>query len=183
MSKRAISWVGLAGMTWLTACGGATPASSPELEAHAGSAGATEGATVAARAWGPETPPFNIEVVLRGDPGFGHVKFRQPNDEAKIVELDTWVRDLRPQTHYRLQRAVDTVADGSCTSTQWLTLGKGLESQDIVTDEEGTGRESLWRNLAAVPSGTKFDIHFQVIEAETGAVALESGCYQFVVDL
>lgn len=180
MSMRVMSWVVLAGMTWLTACSGGTP-SSPEMAASAASATA-DGGTVAARAWGPETPPFNIEVVLRGDPGFGLVKFRQPNDAAKIVELDTWVRDLKPQTRYVLQRAVDPVVDGSCTSTQWLTLGKGLAPQDIVTDEAGTGRESLWRNLAAVPTGTKFDIHFQLIEAETGSVALESGCYQFVVD-
>jgi hypothetical protein len=44
-------------------------------------------------AWGPETPNFNLEVILRGQ-GFGHVKFRQPNDDEKIVYLDTWVRDL-----------------------------------------------------------------------------------------
>src|SRR5438874_8209406 len=45
--------------------------------------------------WGPETPPFNIEVILRditGGSGFGHVRFRQPNDTAKIVYLETWVQ-------------------------------------------------------------------------------------------
>jgi len=49
--------------------------------------------------WGPETPSFNIEVILRdvaGGSGFGHVKFRQPSDTDKIVYLDTWVRDLAP---------------------------------------------------------------------------------------
>ena len=45
--------------------------------------------------WGPETPNFNLEVVLRGD-GFGLVKFRQPNDNALIIHLDVWVRDLEP---------------------------------------------------------------------------------------
>jgi len=52
--------------------------------------------------WGPETPNFNLEVILRGD-GFGHVKFRQPNDDALIVYLDTWVRGLEPipPTFYR----------------------------------------------------------------------------------
>ena len=66
--------------------------------------------------WGPETPPFNIEVILRdvtGGSGFGHVKFRQPNDNAKIVYLDTWVRDLAPNHAYRLQRAVETNPRGS----------------------------------------------------------------------
>src|ERR687885_1571327 len=81
--------------------------------------------------WGPETPPFNIEVILRdvtGGSGFGHVQFRQPNDADKIVYLDTWVRDLAPNHSYRLQRAVDTTPDGNCprAETDWLTLGKGL---------------------------------------------------------
>src|ERR671937_2975434 len=82
--------------------------------------------------WGPETPPFNIEVILRdvaGGPGFGHVEFRQPNDADKIVYLDTWVRDLAPNHAYLLQRAVDTNLDGTCTSAAWLTLGKGLVAQ------------------------------------------------------
>ena len=52
--------------------------------------------------WGPETPHFNNEIVLRGD-GFGLVKFRQPNDADRIVYLDTWVRDLAPNTAYTLQ--------------------------------------------------------------------------------
>ena len=49
--------------------------------------------------WGPETPPFNLEVILRdvtGSSGFGPVTFRQPTDTGKIVYLDTWVRDLAP---------------------------------------------------------------------------------------
>jgi hypothetical protein len=33
--------------------------------------------------WGPEAPPFNVEVILRdvsSRAGFGHVRFRQQND-------------------------------------------------------------------------------------------------------
>src|SRR5690349_16025226 len=130
--------------------------------------------------WGPETPPFNIEAVLRGD-GFGLVKFRQPNDADKIVYLDVWVRDLAPNTSYLLQRATDTNVDDNCTSTAWLTLGKGSTPQAITTDAGGTGREQLWRNLAAVAVGAEFDIHFQVINATTSAVVLTSDCYQFKV--
>ena len=134
--------------------------------------------------WGPETPPFNIEVILRdvgGGPGFGHVKFRQPNDADKIVYLDTWVRDLAPNHGYLLQRAVDTTLDGECTSTAWLTLGKGLAPQTITTDDRGTGRELLFRNLAALATGAQFDIHFRVIDAVTGARVLASECYRFTV--
>ena len=124
----------------------------------------------------------NLEVILRGD-GFGLVKFRQPKDDESIVYLDTWVRDLAPNTNYLLQRAVDTTVDGDCTSSAWLTLGKGTVAQSILTDDTGTGREALFRNLSAVAPGTRFDIHFRVINATTSAVVLESGCYEFAVTI
>ena len=138
--------------------------------------------------WGPETPPFNIEVILRdvtGGPGFGHVEFRQPNDTEKIVYLDTWVRDLASNHAYRLQRAVDTTLDGNCprVETDWLTLGKGLVPQAITTDDRGTGREDLFRDLAAAPTGKQFDINFRVIDVGSSAPVLGSGCYRFTVDL
>jgi hypothetical protein len=132
--------------------------------------------------WGPETTTFNLEVILRGD-GFGLVKFRQPNDDAAIVYLDTWVRGLAPNSEYLLQRAVDPVVDDDCTSTGWLTLGRGLEPQSITTDATGTGRQQLFRDLAAFPPGTEFDIHFRVVNALTLAVVLESECYQFRISL
>jgi hypothetical protein len=138
----------------------------------------------AAPPWGPETPNFNLQVILRpvGDgSGFGLVKFRQPNDANKIVYLDTWVRDLAPNHNYILQRAVDTNLDSNCTSSAWLTLGLGTTPQPISTDDTGTGSAALYRNLAAVPVGTMFDIHFRVIDADTLAPVLESACYQFTV--
>jgi hypothetical protein len=130
--------------------------------------------------WGPETPNFNLEVVLRPaaggpDGGFGLVKFRQPNDAAKIIYLDTWVRDLLPGHRYALERAVDTNLDGVCTSTGWLSLG------EIATDLGGTGRAALSRSVAMLPTGMKFDIHFRVVDAASPAVALESGCYEYAV--
>ena len=129
-------------------------------------------------------PNFNLEVILRapdGSDGFGHVKFRQPNDDPTIVDLGVWVRDLAPNTHYKLQRAVDTVLDDDCTSTSWLTLGAGSTPQDIVTDDGGTGRADLFRLLTS-PIGTAFDIHFRVVTTATPpAVVLISDCYQFFV--
>jgi len=131
---------------------------------------------------GAETPNFNLEVILRnGSDGFGLVKFRQDNDAAKIVTLDTWVRNLEPNHSYLLQRAVDTQLDGNCTGTNWLTLGQGLQPQAIVTDDSGTGRAQLFRDLSAAPSGATFDIHFQIIDATTQAVVLSSDCYTFTV--
>jgi len=109
------------------------------------------------------------------------VKFRQPNDDARIVYLDVWVRDLAPNAAYQLQRAVDVNLDGVCTSTAWLTLGKGLVPQAITTDESGTGREALFRDLSTLAVGSTFDIHFRVVDAATSAVVLTSDCYQYVV--
>ena len=124
---------------------------------------------------------FNLNVLLRGD-GRGFIEFRQPNDGAQIVNLDIRVLHLAPNSSYLLQRAVDPIVDDDCTSTAWLTLGKGLTPQAISTDEHGRGREQLFRDLSAVPAGTPFDIHFQVIDAATSAVVLTSGCYQFTVN-
>jgi hypothetical protein len=132
--------------------------------------------------WGPETPHFNLEVVLRGE-GFGLVRFRQPNDGEFVVHLDTWVRDLAPNASYRLQRAVDTVVDDQCTGTGWLTLGQGLTPHAITTDDRGTGRADLWRSLSAFPPGSEFDIHFRVMDDATSTVVLQSECYQFTISL
>jgi len=137
-------------------------------------------------AWGPATPNFNLQVILRPvggatDGGFGLVKFRQPKDAQKIVYLDVWVRDLAPNHSYSLQRAVDTNVNDDCTGTNWLTLGQGLVPRAITTDGMGTGRAELFRNLASIPLGTQFDIHFRVIDSATSAVVLESTCYQFTV--
>jgi len=130
--------------------------------------------------WGPETPHFNLEVVLRGQ-GFGLVKFRQPNDTDRTVYLDTWVRGLAPNKSYRLERIVDTTVDGNCTGSPWAPLGRGTVPQAITTDDRGTGRAELFRNLGTTPVGTTFDIKFHVIDATTSAVVLESACYQFTV--
>jgi hypothetical protein len=128
------------------------------------------------------TPPFNLEVILRGEGNrFGLVEFRQGNDTARIITLDTWVRDLEPNHSYLLQRAVDPITTGNCLSTAWLTLGKGLQLQAIVTDDSGTGREELWRDVTAIPRGTSFYIHFQVIDAISLAVVLTSDCYQYAI--
>ena len=129
-------------------------------------------------------PTFNLEVILRGEGGrFGHIKFRQDVDPSKIIVLDTWVRDLEPNHQYLLQRAVDAanVVDGNCTSTSWLTLGKGLIAQSILTDDNGRGSEELWRDISMAASGTAFDIHFRVVDATTMAVVLTSNCYQYEV--
>ena len=87
----------------------------------------------------------------------------------------------RSRTAYVLQRAVDLNPDDNCTSTGWLTLGKGLTPQPLVTDASGTAREELFRDLSAFPVGSRFDIHFRVIRQDNSAVALTSECYQFTI--
>ncbi|HAH25224.1 MAG TPA: hypothetical protein DCL77_15950 [Prolixibacteraceae bacterium] len=129
----------------------------------------------------PKVPPFNFEVILRGNEDqLGLIKFRQDSGAAKIVTLDTKVRNLEPNHEYLLQRAVDAF-DGICTSTAWLTLGKGLTPQSILTDEEGNGSEILWRNISAIPSGTTFDIHFRLVDAVSMTQVLNSDCYAYMV--
>lgn len=140
--------------------------------------------SVAAANPAAEKPNFNLEVILRGEGNaFGLVKFRQDVDPSKIIALDTWVRDLQPNHSYLLQRAVDpiNVVDGNCTSTSWLTLGKGLTPQSITTDATGTGREDLWRDVSAIASGSSFDIHFRIVDAASMQVVLTSDCYQYMV--
>jgi hypothetical protein len=132
-------------------------------------------------AWGPETPSFNVELLLRPPGGGGvqgFVKFRQPNDDALVVELGVMVRGLAPNTHYQLQRAVDAF-DGTCTSTSWLTLGKGLVPQDIVTDDDGNATENLFRTLSM--EGAQFDIRQRIVLAGTTTVVLVSNCHEFTV--
>jgi hypothetical protein len=128
--------------------------------------------------WGPATPNFNLEVLLRPvaggpDDGFGLVKFRQPKDADKIIYLDTWIRGLAPNHTYVLERRVDTVVNDRCEGTIWAPLG------EIPTDGDGSGRAALTRSVAMVLLGTEFDIQFHVVDA-TGVV-LESSCYQYVV--
>ena len=109
------------------------------------------------------------------------MKFRQEKDPThNIASLDVWVRDLQPNSHYRLQRATDTNVNDDCTGTNWLTLGEGSVPQDIVTDAQGTGRAELFRNLGTTPVGSQFDIHFRVFDAADTPV-LNSDCYQFTV--
>ena len=167
------------GAVALAAC--VTDRSDPVAPNLAG--GSSLNVPISASTSGPATPPFNDEIILRdatGAGGFGHVEFRQPKDGDVIIYLDTWVRDLAPNTSYRLQRAVDTNVDDVCTGTSWLTLGMGTTPAAIVTDDRGTGRAALFRTLTS-PLGTTFDIHFRVIEQATGTVVLEGTCYQFVV--
>jgi hypothetical protein len=133
--------------------------------------------------WGPETPPFNLQAVLRPtaigpDNGFGLIKFRQPNDANTIIDLHVWVRDLLPNHTYFVQRAVDTTVDDDCTGSNWTVPTLGT----VTTDDRGTGRAVLSRPLPAALLGVEFDIHFRIAETATATSGvLESACYQFTV--
>ena len=170
--------------TAVLACSGALACSSgitPTTPSPSITGGGTTTDSASLDAGTRAEPPFNLEAILRGD-GFGLVKFRQERDAAaNLARLDVWVRDLAPNSSYSLQRAVDTTLDDVCTGTNWLTLGQGTTAEPIVTDNRGTGRAELWRDLSAFAPGTAFDIHFRVIETGTTNVLLQSGCYQFVV--
>jgi hypothetical protein len=143
-------------------------------------------ALTAAPAAAAQADDFNLNVDLRPaaggpDDGSGSVKFRQPGDPDKVVYLKVRVRDLAPNHSYYLQRATDSNVNDECTGTNWLTLGQGLAPATIDTDRKGNGRAELFRDLSAIPTGARFDIHFRVIDAVSSAVVLESDCYQFTV--
>ena len=171
-------WVAIWATCGAVACsGGRTPTAPPAASSPASNPSDTLSVAAAAAAH----PPFNLEAILRGE-GFGLVKFRQEkNPTANIVTLAVWVRDLAPNSSYTLQRAVDTNLDGVCTGSNWLNLGQGPDAQAIVTNDRGTGRADLWRDLSAFAPGAAFDIYFRIIEADTTNVVLESECYRFVV--
>ena len=134
------------------------------------------------RHWGRDTVNYNLDVILLGPgKGFGYIKFRQHKNESQMIYLDTWVVGLQPNTSYQLQRAVDTVLDGNCTGTSWLTLGKGLVPQSIVTNNWGSGVAELFRSVAAIPVGSTFDIHFRIVKENTEEVVLSSSCYEYTV--
>ncbi len=132
--------------------------------------------------------PYNIDVTLKGsdfkNPNFsatGFIKFRQDPDTNRIITLDTWIFNLQHDHDYILQRAVNPITDADCTSTAWLTLGKGLVSQAIHTDAKGNGYEELFRDITSIARGTTFRIHFQVLDAVTLETVLTSDCEQYTV--
>ncbi|HEX7981529.1 MAG TPA: hypothetical protein VF461_23155 [Gemmatimonadaceae bacterium] len=160
-----------------TACATDGTAPRPEAPSHAA-------LDVAGAPWGPASPPFNLEAVLRapaGQDGFGLVEFRQPNDADQIAYLDVWVRNLAPNGHYIVKYATDADVNGDCTNTDWVDLPRPFRPTPINTDDRGTGRGALFLDLSAFPVGSTFDIHFEVVDAFGGTVMLTSGCYQFTV--
>jgi hypothetical protein len=134
-------------------------------------------------------PFYNLDVTLLpattktdlGEHAAGFLKFRQDPDTARIITLETWVFNLLPNHSYSLQRAVDPITSPDCTSTTWLTLGKGLVPQTINTDARGNGHEDLFRDLTGVTRGLQFRIHFQIVDATTLETVLTSDCTQFTV--
>jgi hypothetical protein len=137
----------------------------------------------------PFTEPntvYNFDVILQGLSknvyGSGLLKFRQNPDTARIADLDTWVVNLKPNTTYLLQRAVNPIADSTgCSSTAWLTLGLGSAFEAIHTDAVGAASTNFWRNLTSIARGTSFHIHFRVIDSASLEPALESECHDFTV--
>ena len=138
-----------------------------------------------ARTWNyANHPNYDLNVLLFAtskSSELGFIKFRQNEDEPQLIHLDTRVHGLEPNTNYLLQRAVDTVLDGNCTSTSWLTLGKGLDPHAIVTNDKGFGVAELFRSVSTIPVGSTFDIHFQIIKESSLEVVLSSECYQYTV--
>lgn len=132
--------------------------------------------------------PDRFQPVMLHGSGWGRIVFRQPEDgEAKIFFI-TWLRELKPNTTYLLQQAIDPIVDGVCTGgttnpAEWLTIGVDTKPLPITTDERGSFHAPLRRTLPRRLVGTTFDIHLRIIEEATEAVVQKSGCFQFQVNL
>ena len=134
------------------------------------------------RAPSPTVPPYDLNVRLRGeDEAEGSIRFRQPDDGVMTIFLHTRVEGLAPNHDYNLQRAALPLG-GGCVDGGWLTLGLGTVVTPIHTDGEGEGRADLFRTLPASLAGKSFDIHFQVIDAVSGAVVLRSRCLAYTAN-
>jgi len=131
-------------------------------------------------------PAYDLDVLLlgpnKGASSSGFIKFRQNPDSLGIIKLGTRVSRLQPDHAYILERAVNPIADTTgCSSTAWLKLGAGLTPLSIHTDAFGNGEADLWRNVSAIPAGTAFHIHFQVVDSVSSATVLVSDCYNYAV--
>jgi hypothetical protein len=128
----------------------------------------------------------NLQVLFQGR-GWGRVQFRQPEDGVAKVFFITWVRELEPRTQYLLQQAVDSVIDGSCTGgsvpSDWVTIGANGKPQTIYTDPRGSAHLPLNQLMPRHLVGTTLESQLRIINASTGEVVLQSGCFQFEVSL
>jgi hypothetical protein len=133
------------------------------------------------------SPNRSQQVMLHGS-GWGRVQFRQPEDGEARIFFITWLRELKTNTTYLLQQAIDPIVDGVCTvgttnPAEWLTIGVGTKPFTITTDERGSFHAPLSRTLPRRLVGTTFDIHLRIIEEASKAVVQKSGCFQFQVNL
>jgi hypothetical protein len=65
-----------------------------------------------------------------------------------ILLKELLIKENNPESFssiYLRQRAVDTNLDGNRTGTAWLTQGKGLVEQDIITNGKGKGNAEFQR--------------------------------------
>jgi hypothetical protein len=125
--------------------------------------------------------PYNLNVLLRNSNRIeGLILFRQPDDGTTTVYLDTYLAHLTPNHDYYLERAAQTLGLG-CVDAAWLRLGLGTVVTPIHTNWNGFGNATLNRTLPTTLIGTSFDIHFHIVDAATGVVVMDSGCYQYKV--
>ena len=134
----------------------------------------------------PDIGPYNLDVILHSKgknfASTGFIKFRQDAGVPLTITLGTWVINLQPNHSYLLQRAVNPIADVTgCSSTAWLTLGKGLQPLAIHTDGHGAGEADLFRNVPASLKGTSYHIHFQVVDSVSLTPVLVSECYDYTI--
>jgi hypothetical protein len=83
------------------------------------------------------------------------------------------VHNLSPNTLFTIQRYADPIADGNCD-----TSGGALVLGTFATSDGGAGAGHFTRT-AAIPSGSTFDILFEVVGAD--GTVLQSPCFTVTV--
>jgi len=92
--------------------------------------------------------------------------------KAVIASVRGAFPDLRFTIH-------DEIADGDKVVIRWTVTG--TQRSDFLGHPASGKTIDVTGDLSAFAPGTAFDIHFRVIETGTTDVALQSGCYRFVI--
>jgi hypothetical protein len=139
---------------------------------------AIAGAAVLVAALGPVAlaePGTQSALTAISGQGSGHVLVSPTARDRPTfdVQVEVNVRDMLPSSTFTVQRRVDLVPDGVCTSTTWLTNGP------ITTSTGGAGAQHFEVERGApFVTGVSFDVQFRVIG---NGAELRSDCFTVTV--
>jgi len=105
-------------------------------------------------------PGLQSDLTAISGQGTGHVLVSPTAKDRPTfdVQIEVNAHDMLPNSTFTVQRRVDLIPDGVCTSTTWLTNGP------ITTSAGGAGAQHFEVERGApFVSGVRFDVQFRVI--------------------